>query len=245
MTNTLLTLHDPAAARRYYTQGVWRDETLYALLRQHAAARPEAFGLRDGSRRLTWAALLGLVESVAADLNAAGLKRGERVAVWLPNRVEAVIVFLACSRQGYICNPSLHQNYTVAEIVELLTRTRAAALFAQPGYGADARRANIFAAVSELPNLRRVYAVGDAASNAAAFPSEPATPALPPIDDNPDKIVYLAFTSGTTGTPKGVMHSDNTLLANARAMVEDWHHDERSILLSLCLLYTSPSPRDS
>jgi acyl-CoA synthetase len=56
---------------------------------------------------------------------------------------------------------------------------------------------------------------------------------LPPVDTNPDKVVYLAFTSGTTGTPKGVMHSDNTLLANARAMVEDWHHDERSVLLSL------------
>jgi len=56
---------------------------------------------------------------------------------------------------------------------------------------------------------------------------------LPPVDTNPDKIVYLAFTSGTTGTPKGVMHSDNTLLANGRAMVEDWHHDERTILLSL------------
>jgi acyl-CoA synthetase len=45
--------------------------------------------------------------------------------------------------------------------------------------------------------------------------------------------VYLAFTSGTTGTPKGVMHSDNTLLANARAMVEDWRHDHRTVLLSL------------
>jgi acyl-CoA synthetase len=56
---------------------------------------------------------------------------------------------------------------------------------------------------------------------------------LAPADHNPDKVTYLAFTSGTTGTPKGVMHSDNTLLANARAMVEDWHHDERTILLSL------------
>ncbi len=52
-----------------------------------------------------------MVDAVAADLHAAGLKRGERVAVWLPNRVEAVAVFLACSRQGYVCNPSLHQNY--------------------------------------------------------------------------------------------------------------------------------------
>src|ERR1043166_2678248 len=81
-----------------------------------AAARgPDAFAWRDSRRRLTWAELLALVDAVAADLDAAGLKRGERVAVWLPNRVEAVAVQLACSRQGYVCNPSLHRNYTVAE----------------------------------------------------------------------------------------------------------------------------------
>src|SRR4029079_16392754 len=65
------------------------------------------------------------------------------------------------------------------------------------------------------------------------FAETAASPDLPPPETNPDSVVYLAFTSGTTGTPKGVMHSDNTLLANARAMVEDWRHDERSILLSL------------
>ena len=56
--------------------------------------------------------------------------------------------------------------------------------------------------------------------------------ALPDPDLNPDKIVYLAFTSGTTGMPKGVLHSDNTLLANGRAMVKDWHHDDKTILFS-------------
>jgi acyl-CoA synthetase (AMP-forming)/AMP-acid ligase II len=233
MTNTLLTLHDPEAARRYYDEGLWREDTLYTLLAQHAAQRPDAFALRDSRKRLTWAELKAIVDAVAADLDGAGLKRGERVAVWLPNRIEAVAVQLACSRQGYVCNPSLHRNYTVAEIVDLLTRTRAAALFAQPGYGADAHRADIFAATAELPNLRRVITLDDGASNATPFPSSGGTKALPPIDTNPDKVTYLAFTSGTTGTPKGVMHSDNTLLANARAMVEDWHHDERTILLSL------------
>jgi acyl-CoA synthetase len=233
MTNTLLTLHDPAAARRYYEAGAWRTDTLYALLRQHATERPDDFALRDGRQRLTWATLLQSVDQVAAALHAVGLKRSERVAVWLPNRVEAVVVFLACSRQGYVCNPSLHQNYTVAEIRLLLGRTRAAALFAQPGYGADARTADIFAAAADLPGLRRVYTLGDGPATAAPFPAADTAAPLPAIDPNPDKIVYLAFTSGTTGTPKGVMHSDNTLLANARAMVEDWHHDHRDVLLSL------------
>src|SRR5947208_4988223 len=233
MTNTILALQAPGVAGHYYAAGLWREDTLYTLLARHAARRPAAFALRDGRRRLTWAELQTIVDAVAADLDRAGLKRGERVAVWLPNRVEAVAVLLACSRQGYVCNPSLHRNYTVAEIVELLTRTRAAALFAQPGYGADAHRADIFAAVSELPNLRRVYTLGEGPANATPFPPPGSSRPLPPLDTNPDNVTYLAFTSGTTGRPKGVMHSDNTLLANARAMVEDWRHDERTILLSL------------
>jgi len=167
------------------------------------------------------------------------LKRGQRVSVWLPNRAESVVVFLACSRNGYVCNPSLHQNYMVRDVVQLIERVQSAALFAQPGYGADADRTDVFAAARALPAMRRVYRlppVGSAAApggDPAAFPAPDATPrALPQADLNPDKIVYLAFTSGTTGVPKGVLHSDNTLLANGRAMVRDWHHDDRTILFS-------------
>ena len=65
------------------------------------------------------------------------------------------------------------------------------------------------------------------------FPEADDSADIPPPETNPDSVVYLAFTSGTTGTPKGVMHSSNTLLANARAMVEDWRHDHTTILLSL------------
>jgi acyl-CoA synthetase (AMP-forming)/AMP-acid ligase II len=231
MTNTLLTLHDPAAARAYYRRRLWRADTLYTLLCDHAARRPAAFALRDGRRRLNWGELLAAVDAVAGDLAAAGLERGERVSLWLPSCAETVIVLLACSRQGYVCNPSLHQNYTVAEIAGLVARIRSAALFAQPLYGADADRADIFAAARSLPSLRRIYTLGDGPPGAAPFPTAPLP--LPPLDRNPDKIVYLAFTSGTTGTPKGVMHSDNTLLANGRAMVADWRHDENTVLLSL------------
>lgn len=246
MTNTLLTLHDPEMAQRYYAAGLWRRDTLYSLLCEHAERRPQAYAVRDAGRRLTWRELRAMVERVAAGLHAAGVKRGERVAVWLPNRIETVAIFLACSRQGYVCNPSLHRNCRVGEVVELLARIRAAALFAEPGYGADATSADIFAAAAALPSLRRIYTLGAGPSNAVPFPPPPfaAEPAgegqggggpvpVPPAEADPDKIVYLAFTSGTTGTPKGVMHSDNTLLANGRAMVADWRHDGRSVLLSL------------
>jgi acyl-CoA synthetase len=238
--NRLLTLHDPAAAKGYYAAGIWQFETLYSLLRRHAHARARAFALRDASVRLTWAELLGWVDAVAEDLHRAGVRHGERVAVWLPNRVEGVIVLLACSRNGYVCNPSLHQNYRVAEIMALLERIDAAALFAQTRHGADADRADVCAAASRLGCLRRVYRLEPrgtdrpARSAEASFPGRDARVAasMPP-DPNPDKVTYLAFTSGTTGTPKGVMHSDNTLLTNGRAMVRDWDHDERTVLLSL------------
>jgi acyl-CoA synthetase len=237
--STILTLHDPQAAREYYERGVWRADTLYSLLRGHSRARPQAYALRDSRRRLTWSQLAQWVDALAAELHAAGLKRGQRVSMWLPNRVEAVVVFLACSRNGYVCNPSLHQNYNVGDIVQLLERIQTAVLFAQPGYGADADRADVFAAAKALPAIKRKYCLLPLGAefappgDCAQFPALGGAPgALPEPDLNPDKIVYLAFTSGTTGMPKGVLHSDNTLLANGRAMVKDWHHDDKTILFS-------------
>ena len=234
----ILTLHDPQTAREYYASGVWRSDTLYSLLVGHARTRPQAFALRDSQRRITWSQLAQWVDALASEMHAAGLKRGQRVSVWLPNRIEAVVVFLACSRNGYVCNPSLHQNYTVADIVQLLDRIQTAVLFAQIGYGADADRADVFAAAKALPAMKRVYQLQPSTASAAhgdyaRFPALGSKPgALPEPDLNPDKIVYLAFTSGTTGMPKGVLHSDNTLLANGRAMVKDWHHDDKTILFS-------------
>ncbi len=236
--STILTLHDPQTAREYYANGVWRGDTLYSLLLGHARTRPQAYALRDSTRRITWSQLAQWVDALASEMQAAGLKRGQRVSVWLPNRIEAAVVFLACSRNGYVCNPSLHQNYTVNEITQLLDRIQTAVLFAQAGYGSDADRADVFAAAKALPAMKRVYRMLPAGASSAQdeyaqFPALGSKPgALPEPDLNPDKIVYLAFTSGTTGMPKGVLHSDNTLLANGRAMVKDWHHDDKTILFS-------------
>jgi acyl-CoA synthetase len=238
----LLTLHDPAAAREHYLSGVWQTDTLYSLARLHATERGTAHALRDSDRRLTWTTLVAWVDAVAASLHEAGLRRGDRVAVWLPNRLENVVIQLACSRNGYVCNPSLHQNYTVSEIVTLLSRIDCRALFAQPGYGADAKTASIFDRVAELGHVKQSYALPSLRASDASLPTGArAMPApgqaskvpLPPASTHPDQIVYLAFTSGTTGTPKGVMHSDNTLLANGRAMVADWGHNESTVLLTL------------
>lgn len=237
----MLTLHDPQQARHYYLEGTWQQDTLYSLLLQHAAERPSCVALRDPYTRLVWSEVLDKVNRVAASLHEAGLRSGDRVAIWLPNRIESVIVFLACSRNGYVCCPSLHQSYRVGEIVELLNRIRCRALFTSPGYGADGSTASIYEHADQIPTLKRIYSLKDHRQPASvlpagsyAFPDRSADmTALPPPDLNPDKIVYLAFTSGTTGQPKGVMHSDNTLLANGRSMVATWKHNHNTVLLSM------------
>jgi acyl-CoA synthetase len=235
--STVLSLLSPRDSRRYYEQGVWRSDTFYSLLSRHAAARPRDYALRDARVRLTWGELLTWVETVAERLHLDGVRRGQRVSVWLPSRVESVVTLLACARNGYICSPSLHQNYTVAEIVQLLERSRSVVVVMQPGHGADADQADVAVAAQLLPFMKAVYSVsGPTGRDPRALAYPVAGTGLSPslaADDDPDQIIYLAFTSGTTGAPKGVMHSHNTLLANGRAMVEDWHHDHRSILLSL------------
>ena len=224
MVSRFLTLHHPAEARRFYERGVWRNETLYGLLANHATARPDAIALVDGSRRLTWRELQSWVDGVALDLRTYGLSEGDRVSIWMSNKVEAIVTFLACAREGFACNPSLHRTYTCSEMAALLELLSAKALVTEPRWGADWKTANLDATLAGLQSLRVVYTPD-------TFP-RPAPNMTPPCDD-PDKVAYLAFTSGTTGHPKCVMHSDNTLLANARDLARDWGHDADTVILSL------------
>ena len=267
-----LTLHHPARARRYYADGHWTEDTFYSLLVSHARERGNAPALRDGRRCLSWAQLLAEVDTLAADLHARGLGGGDRVSLWLSNRLEGVVAFLACARQGIGCNPSLHRTFTCGEIGELLERLQARALITEPGWGADRDRVSLETVLAALPgglapeHLDRMPAgVSGAASadadadtipaaadasdlgfdspgrlilldaDALAGTGATASPAdLPPACDDPDVVAYLAFTSGTTGMPKCVMHSANTLLANGRDLARDWGltADARTLSLS-------------
>ena len=237
--STMLTLQDIERAGAFYDRGYWRSDTLYSLLEASAARTPDRFALRDTSSRLTFRAALQWVDALAQDLHEAGVRPGDRVSIWLPSRIESALVFIACSRMGYVCNTSLHRDYTGKEIVALLERAGSAVLFAQPGYGADAGKNDIFAMLGGLPRLRKVYRV-DPLPEANSDDDRPTRfgtisrveNSVLPCSTNPDRIVYLAFTSGTTGQPKGVMHSDNTVLANARAIVKDWSFSPDTIVYS-------------
>ncbi|MDT8344904.1 MAG: class I adenylate-forming enzyme family protein [Thermohalobaculum sp.] len=220
-----LTLHDPATARGYHDAGLWTQDTFYTLMAGHAEARPDAMALRDGRSRLDWRTLRARVDAMADDMFERGIHAGDRVSIWMSNRIETVIAFLACAREGIACNPSLHRSYTCAEIVDLLGVLQSKALVTEPGWGADRATRDFDAMLVGLPALRKVYRPGN-------FPMHITQVARKP-HANPDSIAYLAFTSGTTGTPKCVMHSCNTLLANARDLVRDWRLTHAETMLTL------------
>jgi acyl-CoA synthetase len=226
----LLSLLNAPDLAAYTGAGYWGEETLYAVAAGHARATPDAFAVRDRHRRLTYRALVEAADRLAASLAGHGLRPGQRVAVWLPSRVETAIALVAASRNGYVCCPSLHRGHTVGEVVALVERMHAAALIAEPGYGVDSGRHDIFAELADRDFLCCAWRIGSA--DAAPF-AELAGPAIDlPASCDPNQIMYLPFTSGTTGTPKGVLHSDNTLLATARTMARDWRL-ERAVLYTL------------
>lgn len=223
---------------RYTAQGFWRSDTIYALAKGHAERAPDSFAVRDRFRRITYRQLIDAADALATDLRRRGVEPGQRIAVWVPSRIESVVALLACSRDGTICCPSLHRDHTTGEVIELLQRMNAAALIVQDGYGADAAKRDLAVALRNVPTLRHVYALEPLTTAAASWPPfpqdvAPQPPAGRELKSDPNTVVYLAFTSGTTGKPKGVMHSDNTLLANARQLAKDWSIDRTSVVFSL------------
>lgn len=236
MTSTMLTRLNQPDSRAFYEAGYWQTDTIYGLVRQTAEISPERWAVRESGRRFTYRELVDAADRLAATLAREGVRPGMRVAAWLPSRAETAVAVLACSRNGYVCCPSLHRDHTVGEIVRLMERTRAAALIAQRGYGADADRVDLFEQAAAMESVRFVLPLaplGDAADGAGLLPDLQAAdgPAEPRTD--PDSVVYLAFTSGTTGEPKGVMHSDNTLLAPVRAVAKDWSLGGDTVVYSL------------
>jgi acyl-CoA synthetase len=231
----LLTLFNTERYEEHYRTGFWRDDTIYSLVREHAQCAPDRIAVRTVHGDFTYKELLDAADSFATDLTEKGVIAGQRVAIWLPSRFETLVAVVACSRNGFVCCPSLHRAHTVAEVIALLIRMRAAAVVAETGYGADAESRDLFSLLSEVDTLKGAYRLEKDGTRKGIV--EPKLPdrllSCQPAPQDANRVLYLAFTSGTTGLPKGVMHSDNTLLANARALSRDWSISNSSVVYSM------------
>lgn len=232
----VLTRLDTVQANAYYEAGLWNADSIYSFFAGAAEMAPQRVAFLEQDRAVTYTELSDAVDRLAGHLRGQGLSSGDRVAVWLPSRAEMAVAVLACAREGFVCAPSLHRDHTVEQVMELLCRMRAAAFIGQPGYGADAARHDIFSRLGELPAPCVSLALEPAAAGMPLFGTilaqERAT-ASAFAGAHSDAVAYLAFTSGSTGQPKGVLHSSNTLLAPIRAMARDWGIGEDSVIYSL------------
>jgi cyclohexanecarboxylate-CoA ligase len=196
---------------------------------------PPATGIafRDQGEPVSYADLHRRALSLAAGLRGLGLRKGDVMAVQLPNGLEFILCYLAASYVGVVLQP-IHMPYRGAEIEPLLRhgRARVVVCLAQ---AKDYSPAQLVASLrNTLPDLRSVVAVGPlrpegtvaletlCEASSAAFDAD-----VDPIDD-----FLLLYTSGTTASPKGVQVNYARFLANAEACAAELGLTRESVLLS-------------
>ncbi|HEY0403301.1 MAG TPA: AMP-binding protein [Blastococcus sp.] len=162
--------------------------SLAALVRAAATQRPDAPAVVAGAERLSWAELDAAVDRAAAGYAGRGLTPGERVAVQLPNGLPWLRAALGALRVGLVVVP-VNTAYTDPELEYVLSDSGAALLVAAAERGP----------VAGVP-----VCVG---------PPEAEGP-LPAVADDPEALAFLAYTSGTTGRPRGAMLTSGALRAN-------------------------------
>jgi acyl-CoA synthetase (AMP-forming)/AMP-acid ligase II len=205
-----------------------RDLDLASELDAAARECPESPALVGASGRLTYAELHAAVLRAAAALAGLGVAAGERVALSLPNDVDLVIAFLATLRLGAI-QVGVHRVLAPPEKRFALADCGARVCIAD---GEVARALEQLR--GELPELRHVIELGAWRERAAA--SAPLAAAAPA---DPHAPAAIAYTSGTTGTPKGVVHSQHNVLLPGAVFARLGYaraHEPIGVMLPLTIL---------
>jgi acyl-CoA synthetase (AMP-forming)/AMP-acid ligase II len=174
-------------------------DLLHERLAHHARERPDALAVAGPGSRWTYAELDAVVCEYAAGLVGQGIGRGDVVAVHGFSRPDLLAVFLACCRLGAVYL-GLSPKYTPRELEYVL---------------ADARPRLIVAvdagALSPAePTVRELSAL--------AADREP-----PPPEAAPDDPCAIVYTSGSTGSPKGALLSQRSMIRSAELTVEHWY----------------------
>ncbi|MFD8615550.1 AMP-binding protein, partial [Streptomyces sp. NPDC059631] len=184
--------------------------TLWELVDRRARLTPGLPVLLQGDRSLTFGALRDRAERVAAGLYERGVRPGTVVAWQLPTRIETALLSFALARLGAVQSPVI-PFYRDREVGFALRESKAE-YFAVPGgwrgfdHTAMAHRLgakNVFEAYDELPD------------------GDPAVLPAPPSEGTSVRWIY--WTSGTTSDPKGVLHTDRSLIAGGSCLAHALH----------------------
>jgi cyclohexanecarboxylate-CoA ligase len=224
------TILRPELAARYRAAGWWSDRLLNDAVDEAVARQPGRTALVDTRRRMTYAELQAHANRCALGLVNLGVRRGDVVMVQLPNWSEFVVATLALERIGAVINPvaPIFRERELRSMLRLAAPV--AAIFASQFRGWD--YGAMFAQLrSESVSLRLLIGVDShdgeqeiiTWQHVVARGAELVThrPTLDRLRPSPDDVTELMFTSGTTGEPKGVLHTANTLNSAAVATIRD------------------------
>jgi long-chain acyl-CoA synthetase len=205
---------------------------------QHSAARlPHKVALICDGQRLTYAQIDALSNRLANALMAQGVGRGDRVAIHLPNSVEAVVAIFAVLKAGgvfVVINASTKPD----KLLYILNNCRATALLAEARSLQDGSLAQVVAGAA---SLRAVLVCGPVRPDSVwPQPCQPYASALaqspvaaPPRVGIDLDLACLIYTSGTTGEPKGVMSDHSNVVFAASSIIQYLRNVEDDIVIGL------------
>ncbi|MDT9692639.1 FadD3 family acyl-CoA ligase [Streptomyces sp. P9(2023)] len=187
--------------------------SIAGLVRSAAERYGAAEAVVEGRTRVSYEELGERVERAAAACMAAGVERGDRVAIWAPNTLDWIVSALGAVTAGAVLVP-LNTRFKGTEAAYVLSRSRAKLLFVTgtflgTSYVASLRRAEV-----ELPDLERVVVLGESAPDDyvtwKSFLAEGDGVSGPEVRARADSVASSApsdiiYTSGTTGAPKGAV----------------------------------------
>jgi non-ribosomal peptide synthetase component E (peptide arylation enzyme) len=225
----------PEMIARHTGSGWWGKDTIYGLLSARVAAHPQREALVDSRRRVTYAELKDGIDRTAAVLKRHGIGRGDVVTIQLPNWIEFAFVFFALELIGAVAN-KISPDFRSREVSYILRFSHSRAYVCARDFKGFDYPGMVRTLMPELPDLRFICVVDGAGEDgtmslADELATTPPLPASERIAMSVDEVFRMAFTSGTTGNPKCVLHSFNTTLPACRVLTRDMQASEDDVFL--------------
>lgn len=215
------TVLTPAKVDEYTRQGYWVNRTITDYLDEMVDRSPDKVAFVDSRRQVTYGQLKQEVDRCALGLLELGVRPRDVVSFQLPNWIEWVVVHYAATRIGAVSNP-LIPIYRSREVGFMVGLAQSKVIVVPKEFRGFDYPAMVAGLRAEWPSLASVLVVdGDGSPGTTSWSDFMATPweeqrdpaELTALRPDPNEVTLLIFTSGTTGEPKGVMHTHNTVVA--------------------------------